>query len=160
MVKYFMEEKMIPLLPSAQNQLRFLKNLQQILHSGSFTSTYKFALLMSLTRLAIEQGNDSSDLLRLDYQDIAEKFIYLYWKQSLPFHFNQHDAFILQQSTGQQASIINSIREAQLTYKNLASLRQDHVYWGKLKKKVASTVKQMPVVYLQNVNSQTNEFLY
>lgn len=31
---------------------------------------------------------------------------------------------------------------------------------GKLKKTIAATVKQMPVVYLQNVNGQTYEFLY
>jgi len=62
-------------VPTAQEQLRFLKYIQQILQSGTFTSTYKFALLMSLTRLAIEQGQDSGENLSLSYQDIAEKFI-------------------------------------------------------------------------------------
>lgn len=43
-------------IPTPQEQLKFLKHIQQILQSGAFTSTYKFALLMSITRLAIEQG--------------------------------------------------------------------------------------------------------
>ena len=76
-------------IPTPQQQLKFLKQIQQILHSGSFSSTYKFALLMSLSRLAIEQGQDTGESLTLDYLDIAEKFIDLYWKQTLPFHFNE-----------------------------------------------------------------------
>lgn len=147
-------------ISTAQEQLRFLKHIQQILQSGTFTSTYKFALLMSLTRLAIEQGQDSGESLSLSYQDIAEKFIELYWKQSLPFQFNQHDPFILQQSTGKQASIVNIIRNAQQQFKTIAAARRDILYWEKLKKTIAATVKQMPVVYLQNVNGQTHEFLY
>ena len=147
-------------IPTAQEQIRFLKHIQQILQSGTFTSTYKFALLMSLTRLAIEQGQDSGESLSLSYQDIAEKFIDLYWKQSLPFQFNQHNPFILQQSTGKQASIVNVIRNAQQQFKTIAAARKDILYWAQLKKSVAVTVKQMPVVYLQNVNGQTHEFLY
>ena len=45
-------------IPTAQEQLKFLKNIQLILQSGSFSSTYKFALLISLSRLAIEKGED------------------------------------------------------------------------------------------------------
>ncbi|WP_111859015.1 HNH endonuclease [Acinetobacter sp. CFCC 10889] len=150
----------IAIIPTPQEQLKFLKQILQILQSGTFTSTYKFALLMSLVRLAIEQGEDTGCELVLDYLDIAEKFIDLYWKQSLPFQFNEYDPFVLQQSTGQQAAIINHIRLAQSQFKTLAAVRRDSVFWLKLKKSVATTVKQMPVVYLQNINGQTFEFLY
>ena len=50
-------------IPSADEQIRFLKQIQRILQSGSYTSTYKFALLMSITRLAIEQGRDTGEML-------------------------------------------------------------------------------------------------
>ena len=60
-------------VPTYQEQLKFLKHIQQILQSGTFPSTYKFALLMSITRLAIEQGKDTGAVLHLDYLDIAEK---------------------------------------------------------------------------------------
>lgn len=33
-------------VPTPQEQLKFLKHIQQILQSGTFTSTYKFALLI------------------------------------------------------------------------------------------------------------------
>ncbi len=147
-------------IPTADEQLRFLKQIQRILQSGSFTSTYKFALLMSITRLAIEQGRDTGEMLTLDYQDIAEKFIELYWRQSLPFHFQEHTPFVLHQNTGRQAKIITSIQEAQARFTTIASLRRNTQAWDKLKKTVADTVKRMPVVYLQNLNGYTVEFLY
>ena len=92
--------------------------------------------------------------------DIAEKFIDLYWKQSLPFQFNQYEPFTIHQSTGKQAKIISEIQNAQQQFKTLAALRKDVLYWNRLKRTVATTVKQMPVVYLQNLNGQTVEFLY
>ncbi len=147
-------------IPTPQEQLKFLKHIQQILQSGTFTSTYKFALLISITRLAIEQGQDTGAALHLEYQDIAEKFIDLYWKQSLPFQFNQYEPFTIHQSTGKQAKIISEIQNAQQQFKTLAALRKDVLYWNRLKRTVATTVKQMPVVYLQNLNGQTVEFLY
>lgn len=147
-------------IPSPQQQLKFLKHIQQILHSGSFSSTYKFALLMSLARLSIEQGNDTGDSLTLDYLDIAEKFIDLYWKQSLPFYFNENKPFQLQQNNGKQAGIISLIHFAQQSYKSMALARRDQVYWLQLKKKVADIVKKMPVTYLQNLKGQNVEFLY
>ena len=100
-------------IPTPQEQLKFLKHIQQILQSGTFTSTYKFALLISITRLAIEQGQDTGAALHLEYQDIAEKFIDLYWKQSLPFQFNQYEPFTIHQSTGKQAKIISEIQNVQ-----------------------------------------------
>ena len=147
-------------IPTPQEQLKFLKQIQQILQSGSFTSTYKFALLISLARLAIEQGKDNGEPLALDYLDIAEKFIDLYWWQVRPYDFNQQESFVLQQSNGPQASIVNLVLSAQQHFKTLAAARQDSVYWLKLKKQVAVVIRKMPVVYLQNLNGQSIEFLY
>lgn len=147
-------------IPTPQEQLRFLKQIQTILQSGSFTSTYKFALLISLSRLAIEQGVDTGECLTLDYLDIAEKFIDLYWWQARPYQFNEQAPFVLQQSTGPQASIVNLVLAAQEKFKTLAAARQNAAEWLKLKKAVAGTVKRMPVVYLQNLNGQSIEFLY
>lgn len=147
-------------IPTPQQQLKFLKQIQQILHSGNFSSTYKFALLMSLSRLAIEQGKDTGESLILDYLDIAEKFIDLYWKQTLPFHFNENEPFQLKQNNGKQAGIVSLIYSAQQTHKSLAMVRRNHTYWPQLKKKVADIVKKMPVTYLQNLKGQNVEFLY
>lgn len=147
-------------IPTAQEQLKFLKNIQLILQSGSFSSTYKFALLISLSRLAIEKGDDSGGNLSLEYIDIAEKFIEIYWKQAVPYTFSNEGQLILNQNNGKQAAIVNRIIELRQSYSSLGILRRDSLVWLKLIKDVARTVKEMPVRYLQNMNGQNFEFLY
>lgn len=147
-------------IPTAQEQLKFLKNIQLILQSGSFSSTYKFALLISLSRLAIEKGEDSGESLSLEYAEIAEKFIELYWKQAVPYTFNDEGQLILNQNNGKQAAIVNRIIELRQIYSSLGLLRRDSAVLSKLVKDVARTVKDMPVRYMQNINGQNFEFLY
>lgn len=151
---------MINSIPTAQEQLKFLKNIQLILQSGSFSSTYKFALLISLSRLVIEKGEDSGEQLALEYSDIAEKFIELYWKQAVPYTFNDEGRLILNQNNGKQAAIVNRIIELRQIYSSLGLLRRDPAVWSKLVKDVTRTVKDMPVRYLQNINGKNFEFLY
>lgn len=147
-------------IPTAQDQLKFLKNIQLILQSGSFSSTYKFALLISLSRSAIEKGEDTGKSLTLEYTDIAEKFIELYWKQAVPYTFDDEGQLILNQNNGKQAAIVNRITKLRQCYSSLGLLRRDSLVWLKLVKDVARTVKEMPVRYLQNINGQNFEFLY
>jgi len=98
--------------------------------------------------------------LALEYSDIAEKFIELYWKQAAPYTFNNEGQLILNQNNGKQAAIINRIIELKQIYSSLGLLRSDVAIWSKLVKDVARTVKKMPVRYLQNINGQNFEFLY
>ena len=147
-------------IPTAQEQLKFLKNIQLILQSGSFSSTYKFALLISLSRSAIEKGEDTGKSLTLEYTDIAEKFIELYWKQAVPYTFDDEGQLILNQNNGKQAAIVNHIIQLRQSYSSLGLLRRDSLVWLKLVKDVARTVKDMPVRYLQNINGRNFEFLY
>ncbi len=148
------------LIPTVQAQLKFLKNIQLILQSGSFSSTYKFALLVSLSRLAIEKGENAGGSLSLEYTDIAEKFIELYWKQAVPYVFNDKGQLILNQNNGKQVAIVNRIIELRQSYSSFGLLRRDSLIWLNLVKDVARTVKEMPVRYLQNINGQNFEFLY
>ena len=147
-------------IPTAQEQLKFLKNIQLILQSGSFSSTYKFALLISLSRLAIEKGEDSGQSLSLEYTEIAEKFIELYWKQAVPYTFNDQGQLILNQNNGKQAAILKRIIEHRKNYSSLGVLRRDCLVWLTLLNEVKSTIKKMPVTFLQNINGQNFEFLY
>ncbi|MBZ5618081.1 MAG: hypothetical protein LAQ69_05000 [Acidobacteriia bacterium] len=48
-------------------------NLQRLLDEGLFVATYKYALLLSIADLCIEQGDDSGAPLLLATEDIAEK---------------------------------------------------------------------------------------
>ena len=54
--------------PSPQEQLVFLDHVQRLFDEGEFVATYKYALLLAITELAVELGEDFGamlDLLRL-----------------------------------------------------------------------------------------------
>ena len=57
--------------------LTVLSHFERLLSSGCFTSTYKFALLLSLSNIAVEKGDDSGRPMRVDLDDVARQFIAL-----------------------------------------------------------------------------------
>jgi hypothetical protein len=59
------------MVPSSEFQLQFLQKVQLLLDSGKFTSTYKFALLIALTNVAVEKGDDSGAALEVNLDDVA-----------------------------------------------------------------------------------------
>jgi len=60
-------------------------NIQRLLDEGLFTASYKFALLLALAVLSMEQGDDSGAPLDLTTDAIAEKFVQYYWRQVVPY---------------------------------------------------------------------------
>ena len=52
--------------PSADEQVRFLSNIQRILEEGDFSASYKFALLLALADISVETGDDSGNALRVN----------------------------------------------------------------------------------------------
>ena len=71
--------------PTAQEQLDFLAKVERLLAEGRFTSTYKLALLIALTNIAVEQGDDSGNPLEIDLDDVARQFLALYWNMARPY---------------------------------------------------------------------------
>src|ERR1700686_1768952 len=101
--------------PAADEQIRFLVNLQRLLEEGLFVASYKFALLLALADLSVESGDDTGAPLVLSQESIAEKFIQYYWRQAAPYPASV-EARILQQNTGRQASILNILRNVRREY--------------------------------------------
>ena len=147
-------------IPSARTQLDFLNNIQQLINFADTTATYKYALLLSITRLAIEQGKPTGDHLVLKFSDIADKFIELYWNQAKPFHFQEQEPFILFQSNISQAAIIKRLTEAQEKYRTIARARADDNEWKKLNRSVIQIIKNNPIWRLQYIQKESFEFLY
>lgn len=145
--------------PSAKEQLDFLQNIQLVLEAGSYTSTYKYALLLSLVNLSITQGKDTNDVLVLNYTDIAEQFIIQYWKQSLPFERVDQSNFVLQQNTGSQIVVIKYIQYLMLRYETLSKAMKS-LEWGSIVVSIAKTIKSYPAQLLQNIEGQSLNFLY
>ena len=104
--------------PTSDEQIEFLVKIQRLLDEGLFVATYKFALLLSLADLSIELGDDSGAGLNLTTDDIAGKFVQYYWRHSMPYAAPD-EARILRQNTGQQAAIVNMVRESGTAYGDL-----------------------------------------
>ncbi len=71
--------------PTAEFQLAFLAKVERLLARGKFTSTYKFALLIALTNIAVERGSDTSDKLDIEVDELARQYIALYWSMARPY---------------------------------------------------------------------------
>ena len=148
---------MTPGPPSADEQITFLRNVQRILSEGNFVATYKYALLHALADLAVLEGDDSGNPLRLSSDRIAERFVELYWHQATSFRGKGR----LRQNTGSPAAILNRIEEARLDSRgSLARLRRDERAWRRLVKSVARTVRVMPLWKLQTIGGVSHAFLY
>ena len=148
--------------PSAQEQLDFLTKIQRLLNESDFSSTYKYALLISLADLAIELAKDDESPLELSNRQIAERFIELYWQQASPYKTSgSNESGILFQNNGTQAAIIKAINEfRQQNNCNSSQTARRSKEYKKLVTSVASTVAKQPVNYLQNVGGGTLPFLY
>ena len=149
-------------IPSAEEQLEFLTKIQRLFNESDFSSTYKYALLISLADLAIELGKDDDSELELTNRQIAERFIELYWQQSSPYKTSKaNDSGVLYQNHGTQAAIIKAIQafrdENSFNSPNAAKHSKEY---KKLVTAVASTVAKQPINYLQNVGGGALPFLY
>lgn len=150
-------------LPTPEEQVHFLRNIQRLLAEGLFVASYKFALVHALADLAVVKGEDSGAPLDLDTKDIAAKFVELYWQQCRPYQVGSlNTGLILQQNTGKQAAIISKIVDSQQTcgaslfrLKQVASDR-----WSELVSEVDDVVRTMPLWKLQTVGEERLDFLY
>ena len=108
--------------PTAEEQLEFLTKVERLLAKGRRTTTYKFALLIALTNLAVEIGSDSNDVLVVSVDDIARQFLSLYWKMARPY---PRLAEVLKQSTNASKPakmitlLIDEARHSESSYQRL-----------------------------------------
>ncbi len=150
-------------LPSAEAQLVFLSKLQRLFAEGDFTATYKFALLIALSDLAVELGHDDGEPLRVSHSGIAAKFIELYWQQAAPYSTGRPgtEPGILAQNNGAQAAVIHAITAFRTLHPaSTAQSARAMPGFALLCRRVAQTVSAQPINYLQNLGGQTDPFLY
>jgi 5-methylcytosine-specific restriction endonuclease McrA len=154
---------MIYPVPTPDEQVKFLRNVQRLLAEGLFVATYKFALLHALADLAVLKGDDTGAPLELDTKDIAAKFAELYWQQCRPFQIGGGNAgLVLQQNTGKQAAVVSHIVEAQQecggSFFRLKQAAPD--LWSSLVSEIDQVVRVMPLWKLQTVGDERLDFLY
>jgi hypothetical protein len=160
------------------SQIELLLKLQRLLAEGSFTASYKFALLQALIDLAVERGENNEAALRIPIADIAEKFVCYYWRQVLPYVGSQRPAevaggpivvadsrapygSVLHQITQANAVVVEEVQHAHARFGgSLAAARKDERSWRRLVGKVARTVRDMPLWKLQTIAGEDGDFLY
>lgn len=176
--------------PAPVDQVRFLTHLQCLLEGGSFSATYKYALLLALADLAVEQGTDDVGELVLSGDEIAEKFIEYYWDQCQPFVSYTAPAVVqppvptdelapgpdvpavgeaaastappMAKSSKAKAEKIVALLAAIYGQFDgkLPALRADAAAWTKLVKAVRTVVQGTPLWKLQVVADAQVDFLY
>ncbi len=153
--------------PSPQAQLDFLQNLQRLLGEGTFTATYKYALLLALADVCVERGEDTAATFQVQTAWLAEKFIAYYWRQARPYAgslvssstVSSSDA-LLRQNTGQSAVVLTTLKALVDQGVSLADLQRSRSEWTRMVNKVAKVVREMPLWRLQVIGNQPLEFLY
>jgi hypothetical protein len=149
--------------PSAEEQLRFLSDLQRILDEGTFVATYKYALILALADYAVMHGNDEGGSLHLTTHDIAESFVKYYWRQAIPFTHAGTGTELqrLKHSTGNQPVVLTRIVELHAAFNgSLSTAKRDAMLWGALLKSVAATIASMPLWKLQVVGRSVLPIFY
>ena len=151
--------------PSPREQIRFLQQLQRLLDEGSFTATYKYALLHAIADLRVTKGDDTGAPLTLSTDDIAERYIELYWRQAMPFpapgRSDEDAEAIMAQNTGRRATIVRQVREARAQYGgSMAWMQSREGEWDALRSEVEYTIRRYPLKKRQNVAGERLEFLY
>jgi hypothetical protein len=89
--------------------IAFAEKVLELLDEGRYTATYKYAVLLALIDLCLEQTRASGappDVLTT--RQLAEKIVELYWSHTQLF-VGQTQSRILRQNAGGQAEIVTAI---------------------------------------------------
>ena len=150
--------------PTADFQLDFLARVEALLSQGRFTSTYKFALLIAITNIAVEQGDDSSDPLDIEVDDIARQYLELYWNMARPY---PGVGSILKQSTNEAkpSKMITLLKgeaiHAQSSYQRLRAYRaQRDGLISETRRTLAKDVLYRLQTISRSAESERDRFLY
>jgi 5-methylcytosine-specific restriction endonuclease McrA len=147
-------------IPSAEDQITFLKKIQTLFDDSSFNATYKYALLITLTDLAIEYGDDQGKPLELKSELIATRFSEIYWPQIKEFSTGVRgtSSGVLSQNNGGQAEIITTLQgiAEKLSVDDFSKVI-GHKIWQQKLGKITRTIWENPVFYLQD---DSNQFIY
>ncbi len=137
-----------------------------LLDEGSFTATYKYAVLLGFLDLCLEMGADvAAGTLTITTRQLAAKVLAVYWPQVRPLPLL--DGGVPRQNSrgSRDARIIRLIDEykqqKQRAWTSLgeAAIR-DPVAYGKLLVETERVLIEMPLPRLQTIGRETEQFLY
>lgn len=126
--------------------------MDALINHSKFHTTYKLALIMSITNICQNKNIDNNPLL-IDYDDLADEFVRIYWQSDKLFLTSDNRKIILRHGINLgQDKITHFISKL----KNLTN-NQDYIALDKYNKhyhesikEIAQLIKNNPVKYLQD----------
>jgi 5-methylcytosine-specific restriction endonuclease McrA len=158
-------------MPGASHDaIAFGERILSLLEQGRFTATYKYALLLALIDVCLEQSSEEGEPpRRIPIEAIAAKIIELYWPHTVPFApvGGQGEARVLRQNITGQAEIVSAIarfRRKSVGHKVAATVAEaraaDPSGFERLIRHVEWKLAEMPLPRLQLVANTRMSFLY
>jgi hypothetical protein len=137
-----------------------------ILEEGTFTATYKFAVLLALVDLCMEQAGAGGEGPRtISTRDLAAKVVEIYWPHTRDFATRDRAKF-LRQNAGGQAEILSAIRRhrdrhgGDPTEPLSRTRRRAPEAFERLIEFVEFKLIEMPLPRLQKLGKSEDRFLY
>jgi diadenosine tetraphosphate (Ap4A) HIT family hydrolase len=143
----------------------FGERILQLLDEGRFTATYKYAVLLALIDLCLEQGSAVGGVSSFTTEQLAQKIVELYWPQTAPYA-GQKGLQVLVQNRGGQAQIVSAIRKfrersgADPSQPLSRARLQASEQFDRLVKLVEWKLVEMPLPRLQVIGEAESRFLY
>ncbi len=155
---------------ATEDAIVFAEKLLDVLDRGMFTATYKYAVLLGLLDLVIENTSVSGEPPgQVTTLQLAEKVLTSYWGHTLPYDASLNQSTMLRQNRGKfgsQAEIVSKIgkfrekyvRDATATY--FVARTHNPKTSSTLLRNIELKLIEMPLPRLQRVGSQSDPFIY
>jgi diadenosine tetraphosphate (Ap4A) HIT family hydrolase len=155
-----------PSADTAEGATAFAEKILQLLDEGRFTATYKYAVLLALTDLCVEEDVRPGRSQALSTLRLAEKVVELYWPQTARYSGIDRREVVLAQNSSGQAEIVSAIgrfreRHAADPSEPLARARQRApASFERLVRTIEWKLIEMPLPRLQLIGDTESRFLY
>jgi hypothetical protein len=144
----------------------FAEKVLELLEDGRFTATYKYAVLLALIDICLEQTQASgAPPDTITTRQLAAKVVELYWPHTIPFA-RLAASLILKQNTRGQAEIVSEIRRFRERHAVDPSVphwearRKARTHYERLVGRVEWKLIEMPLLRLQVMGFIERPFIY
>jgi hypothetical protein len=134
----------------------FAERVLALLDSGSFTTSYKYAVLLAIVDCCLEQvdGEGAAPSV-LHAHELAAKVLERYWRQAVPFHATGTPTVLRQRNERAKRDLVTRIAEFRRRVGPQLSIvearRADPAGFAELRALVEVTVVRMPLPKLQRI---------
>ena len=157
-------------MSASQDPIQLAEKVLAVLDLGSFSTTYKYALLTAILDLCVEKSSSKGiPPESLSTRQLAEKVIEQYWPHSVPYvgRDDVNGPLVLRQSNVRetQAEIVSAIIDFRRDFaadpsEPLFRVRQRVPEFGRLIHHVEWKLVEMPIPRLQVFGRDEDRFLY